>query len=539
VARSSNMNIDITATDKASRVIRGVGSTADKVGRGMGSRLGMAFAGIGTAAVAAGAAVAVDFGRTSVTAFMDAEKAQARFDASLGKNNLGGYSAQITELAESLALKTRFDDDATKSGAAILANFGLTGDQLTKLIPLVQDYAAFTGKDLDTSSKLVGKALMGNVKALKDLGIAYKPTGDKAKDLANIQALLNEKVGGFASKEGKTAAGQADILGNQFGELQETVGGWLVPALSTLAGWIIDKVIPAVSQAADWIGKNLGPVVQRLGEWITGTAVPALQGMADAFMQNVWPAIQQVAGIIAQNLQPVIVALQEFWTSTLQPAIAKIIPILGTVAKVIGIVVGALAVVISWIIGKVAPVFYKILGPAIGFIITVFGKVAEAVEWAIEHFGDMVQFVKDIPGKIRDGFSTLVKIITTPFRLSFNAIAALWNNTVGKLSFTVPDWVPGLGGSGWSVPDIPMLARGGTAIAPGLALVGENGPELLSMNRGASVIPLDRAGGGGDIHLHVGTLIAGPGWKRQLAAAVDEAVAPSGGYRPTHMAVKR
>lgn len=44
-----------------------------------------------------------------------------------------------------------------------------------------------------------------------------------------------------------------------------------------------------------------------------------------------------------------------------------------------------------------------------------------------------------------------------------------------------------------SAPQIPMLAQGGTIRKPGSVLVGENGPELLSLNRGAQVTPLDRA----------------------------------------------
>ena len=66
----------------------------------------------------------------------------------------------------------------------------------------------------------------------------------------------------------------------------------------------------------------------------------------------------------------------------------------------------------------------------------------------------------------------------------FNAIAKVWNNTVGKLSFKIPSWVPGIGGKGFDVPNIPMLANGGIVTQPTLALIGEKGPE--------AVIPLDR-----------------------------------------------
>ena len=66
---------------------------------------------------------------------------------------------------------------------------------------------------------------------------------------------------------------------------------------------------------------------------------------------------------------------------------------------------------------------------------------------------------------------------------------------INKISFDVPDWVPGIGGKrlGFSlpnVPSIPYLARGGI-LSSGSAVVGEAGPELLTMigNR-AMVEPL-------------------------------------------------
>ena len=79
----------------------------------------------------------------------------------------------------------------------------------------------------------------------------------------------------------------------------------------------------------------------------------------------------------------------------------------------------------------------------------------------------------------------------------FNGIARIWNNTVGKLSFKIPDWVPGIGGNGFSMPDIPMLADGGIVTAPTLALIGEAGPE--------AVIPLSQMGsmGGGGVTINV------------------------------------
>lgn len=106
------------------------------------------------------------------------------------------------------------------------------------------------------------------------------------------------------------------------------------------------------------------------------------------------------------------------------------------------------------------------------------------------------RWISSLPGKIRSGFSRLGGWISAPFRHGFNAVARFWNSTVGRLSFRVPGWVPGLGGAGWSMPRLPMLAKGGFIRGAGMAVVGEAGPEIVHLPGGAAVSPL---GGGGGI----------------------------------------
>ncbi len=93
-------------------------------------------------------------------------------------------------------------------------------------------------------------------------------------------------------------------------------------------------------------------------------------------------------------------------------------------------------------------------------------------------------------------FQTLLTVVKT----IFNGIASAWNNTVGRISFKAPSWVPGIGGKGFDVPNIPMLAQGGIVTSPTLAMIGEAGPE--------AVVPLSRAGefgmgGGNNVTINV------------------------------------
>jgi hypothetical protein len=86
------------------------------------------------------------------------------------------------------------------------------------------------------------------------------------------------------------------------------------------------------------------------------------------------------------------------------------------------------------------------------------------------------------------------------FKTVFNGMASLWNNSIGRLSFKFPSFVPGFGGKGFDVPNIPMLADGGIVNRATLAVIGESGPE--------AVVPLSRAGefgmgGGANVTINV------------------------------------
>ena len=100
----------------------------------------------------------------------------------------------------------------------------------------------------------------------------------------------------------------------------------------------------------------------------------------------------------------------------------------------------------------------------------------------------------------------VVKLAITPLRLEFE----LWLGVIRRIIDAISTVVSKLGflkGAaskvGGFLSKIPGLAGGGTVTAPGTVLVGEAGPELLRLPRGASVVPLDRAsaGAGGGVTL--------------------------------------
>lgn len=268
MAIKKSLTFDLYGKDKsASKTMRGVGNEAGKLGKtmaGVGKAIGAGLAVAGAAAVA--------FGVDSVKAFAEAEESQNRLRFALEKFPKAADTniKALGRLNEALMKKTRFDDDAIASAQSVLLQYELTGQQLEDLTPLLLDFAAKTGQDLTTAAESLGKALLGQGRALKDVGIDFVDTGTVAGNFDQIMAGLRQQVGGFAEQDAETAAGKLEQLRNRFGEVQEKIGEALMPKLMELAewlegdgakavdgltNWIVDEAIPNLSDFVDWVVK--------------------------------------------------------------------------------------------------------------------------------------------------------------------------------------------------------------------------------------------------------------------------------------------
>ncbi len=111
-------------------------------------------------------------------------------------------------------------------------------------------------------------------------------------------------------------------------------------------------------------------------------------------------------------------------------------------------------------------------------------------------------FFGGIRKSLASKFSGMWDGIKNAFRSAINGIIGMWNN----LTFTIPPVkVAGktvMPGVSISTPNLPYLATGGNIAGSGAAIVGEAGPELLQLPRGARVTPLTdgQKSVGGDVY---------------------------------------
>lgn len=154
----------------------------------------------------------------------------------------------------------------------------------------------------------------------------------------------------------------------------------------------------------------------------------------------------------------------------------------------------------NWVVDKIQPVIQWVKDLA-G---TIWDMASKAWEWISGFFGKAFDWVQDkIAGfirrfvEIRDrvlGVFTAIKDgIKNAFKAAFNWVADIWNRGIGRLSISIPDWVPIVGGKSFSAPQIPKFHTGG--VVPGLP--GQEVLTLLQAGERVTAARSTRSGGGG------------------------------------------
>jgi len=188
------------------------------------------------------------------------------------RNTVGATNEAIAgaeAFVKTLMMQTSIADDQLRPALSTLVRS--TGDlgSAQKLLALSTDIAAGTGKDLSSVSIAVGKAAAGQTTALYRLIPSLKGSSDFAKDAAL-------QFDGMAA-----AAANADPfqrLNIIFGEIQETVGAYLLPAMQDLANYLASdafaKVLDSVFDGFDKIGYAIDTLIEKVPA--LGTALDGL-----------------------------------------------------------------------------------------------------------------------------------------------------------------------------------------------------------------------------------------------------------------------
>jgi hypothetical protein len=274
--------------DELKRGVKGaeaeVQGFGDKMGK-FGKMAGAAFAVAGAAALAYGAVLL----KQGVESAIADEAAQAKLATTL-QNVTNATDAQIAAVESQIlqtSLLTGITDDELRPSFERFVRATKDSDEALKLQKVAIDVAAGSGKSLEAVTNAMAKAAEGNTGALSKLGVGLTAAQLKTMDLDDITKSLADTFGGQAAAKADTFAGKLEILKNAFSEGKETVGSFVLDAITPMINTIVNTVIPAVSGFINSVGgkEGLTAAFKTYIDLIKNIFQPVLQGFKFAFDQ--------------------------------------------------------------------------------------------------------------------------------------------------------------------------------------------------------------------------------------------------------------
>ncbi len=299
-------------------------------------------------------------------------------------------------------------------------------------------------------------------------------------------------------------------------KINEIFGEKGVAVFDTFAG-VFQKIITAAGQFVGFVTTHIVPVVEQVLGVLVTSVIPGIingikvaapvvmqifQAIAD-FIAGIMPIISEVITFIQTYVFPIISEVFNFIVSTVLPFIVQGIQQLGSIiTTVLSAVLPVVQTVFSTIWSIIQPILAQVLStvqavlPAVLSIFqSVFNAIGGVISAARQIFNGLIQF---ITGVFTGNWSAAWEGIKSIFSGIWNGIksicAGVINGIIGAVnvvirglnSLKIPDWVPGIGGKGINIPEIPKFAKG-TKKTPQTFIAGEKGPELITNAPGRTV----------------------------------------------------
>lgn len=422
--------------------------------------------------------------------------------AEVMQNNLNGKITQLKSALEGVAIS--FGEvllpmlmKVVESITGVVQKFSNLDEGTRKLIITIGAIAAsigplllIIGKLITTGSKIAGwgkgiaiamKGVMAGTKGVGAVMTAvFGPGGIILLVIAGITAL----IAGFMYLWNTN-----EDFKNFFINTWNAIVQFMTPILEYLKTVILQCWNDVTTLLQPYI-EAIKTFIIEAWNFILTTIIPILN--------NIWSAIITAWQYIWETLQPILAILKE------------------TISAAWDFILTVISIVLDKISGVVSAGFEIVKG--------IFTAVTSAIKYIWDNFGDLiVSKIKNVwdtvAGVVRGAsqvlqgiFQTLTGLLTGDWEKCWqgisNIVSGVWQGITsfvkggvnaiisainvfirGINKIKVPDFVPGLGGKGFNISEIPMLYKGTDYFQGGMAIVGDQGPELVSMPRGSQVTP--------------------------------------------------
>ena len=337
--------------------------------------------------------------KTVADAYAVQEMAETKL-ATVMAQRMGVTEAEIQSIKELCAAQQQIGvigDEVQLSGAQQIATFLQEKDSLETLIPAMNNLLAqqkglnATTGDAQQIGNLFGKAMQGQVDALKRVGISFSEAeanvlkyGTEQERAAMLAQVVQNNVGNMNAELAKTESGKQQQLANAIGDVKEQIGG------------MVNGALPFVTIAAQ-SGQALASVITLTTGFKTLTAtlytsVKAFALSTAAFVKN------KAATLAAAAAQKVVAAATAAWTG-----VQKILNLVLT-ANPIGLLVAAIGALVAAVIAaynnceSFRQIVDKVWGAIKPLANAIMNGLAKAFEWLVEKCKEAWQWLKNILG---------------------------------------------------------------------------------------------------------------------------------------------
>ena len=376
---------------------------------------------------------------------------------------------------------------------------------------LLQSLKSSMGDDVQATAKL-----FSSVEAQTAI---LALAGAQSEDLTNKTLAMydaqNATENAFETQT-DTLENTIQVIKNLGKNFMTSIGRKILPVVKSVA----EQLLPAIETGLDnimplfdSIYAAASPFINLVGDFIAAilpTLQTRMEGMKSIF-EGIKPFIENIATEVGPSFQEIFAKISEVFqelqpvfsefVSNLMPAIGAAINALIPIVAVILSALSPLLDMFSQLVQSLLPALTAIINVLVPIIQVAANIVAHVLQNLMDVFMPIIQNITNVLSSLCDFISNIFagnwseawENVKSIFLNTFyaiegigksimNSIIAIINGVISGINacgFTIPDWVPVVGGKDFrlDIPEIPMFASGGFTNGPSVA--GEAGTEAV------------------------------------------------------------
>ena len=377
--------------------------------------------------------------------------------------------------------------NGSEQAQAKLAAIGLTAEDLA-------------GKSSDAQLNMVINALQGMEEGAERTAAATDLLGKSATELGPLLNMSAEDLEALKKEAEDYGMVMSDEAVKQSAEFEDSMTR-LEGTVTGLRNRLVGQLLPGITKVTDGLAKMMSgqeggtdDIAEGIGEFLeqiitllpqfNAILVDVVKKLLELIVQNLPMIIDTLFTLVDQVLETVLDLLPDLVPKLIDGIALLISRILEHLPEIIGEIVKALPEIISGLIQALInnlPLLVNGLITFVGALVEELPEIMKALfEGIINGFQLTGEQLKELGKSILNGLIWVlnkaidgINLLLTPLRAIILAVGNMF-------------------GAKWSmnnvaIPHIPMLAKGGI-LSQGSAIVGERGPELLSVVGGRAVV---------------------------------------------------